>query len=119
MQEVWESFFKPNGKFDKQITIVVAKSNRMVGWSLWTFRTRTKEIMLTILKALAVPQVEHGCIIWMSTSQNSVNLIESIQGRFAKIIDFFQSYDDNLQIPITTRSYHKRPKMLNIYGLKR
>ena len=34
--------------------------------------------MLTLLKTLVVPEVEYGCSIWMPTSQNSVNLIESI-----------------------------------------
>ena len=55
--------FEPNGKFDKHITTVVAKSNDMVGWILWMFRTHTKKIMLTSLKTLVVPQVEYGCII--------------------------------------------------------
>ena len=50
---------------------VVAKGNRMVGCVLQMLRTRTKEIML-IFKKLFVPQVEHGCIILMLTSQNSV-----------------------------------------------
>ena len=75
--------------------------------------------MLTLLKILAVPQAEHGCIIWMPTSQNSVNLTESIQRRFTKMIDYFQFYDNNLQMTITTISYHKWLKMLNIYSLQR
>ena len=75
--------------------------------------------MLTLLKILAVPQVEHGCIIWMPTSQNSVNLTESILRRFTKMIDYFQFYDNNLQMTITTISYHKWLKMLNIYSLQR
>ena len=74
--------FEPNGKFNQHITGVVAKGNRMVRWILRTFRTRTKEVMLTLPKTLGVPQAEYGCIIWMPTSQNSVNLIESIQRRF-------------------------------------
>ena len=94
----------------------MAKGNHMIGWTLRTFRIRTKEIML---KTLVVPQVEYGCIVWMLTSQNSVNLIESIQRKFTKMIDCFQSYDDNLQMPITTTSYHERLKMLNIYSLQR
>ena len=35
------------------------------------------------------------------------------------MIDCFQSYDDNLQMPITTTSYHKWLKILNIYSLQR
>ena len=89
-----------------------------VGWILRTFRTRTKEIMLILLKLLSVPQVEYGCIIWMPTSQNSKNLIESIQ-RFNKMTDYFQSYDDNLQMLTTTATYHERLKMLCIYSLQR
>ena len=49
------------------------------------------------LEKLIVSQVENGCIIWMPTSNNSVNLNGSIQRRFTKMIDYFQSYDDNLQ----------------------
>ena len=68
----------------------------MVGWILRTFRTRIKEVMLTLLKTLVVPQLEYRCIIWMLTCQNSVNLIKSIQRRFTEMIYFFQSYDDKL-----------------------
>ena len=51
--------FEPNGKFDKHITSAVAKGNRMVGWILRTLRSRTKEVMLILLKALVVPQAEY------------------------------------------------------------
>ena len=52
--------FESNGKFDKHVTSVVAKGNCMVvRWVLWTFRTCTKKIMLTLLKAIVVPQVEY------------------------------------------------------------
>ena len=56
----------------------------MVGWILRTFKTRIKEIMLTLLKTLVVSQVEYGCIIWMPISKLSVNLIENIQIRITK-----------------------------------
>ena len=61
--------FELNGKFDKHITNILPKSNCMVRWILRTFRTRTKEIMFTLFKTSAVPQVEYGCIIWMPISQ--------------------------------------------------
>ena len=109
---------EPNGNFDKHITSVVVKRKRMIGWILRTFRTRTKEIMLTLLKKFVVPKVRYGCIIWMPTSQNSVNLTESIQRRFTKMIGCFQTYDDNLQMPITTTNYHEWLKNLYIYSLQ-
>ena len=68
----------------------------MVGWILRTLRSRTKEVMLILLKALVVPQAEYEYFIWRPTSQNSVNLIERIQRRLNKMIDIFQSYDENL-----------------------
>ena len=46
--------FEPNGKFDKHITSAVAKGNRMVLSILQTLRSRTKEVMLILLKALVV-----------------------------------------------------------------
>ena len=51
-------------------------------------RTRTKEVMFTLLKTVIL-QVEYGCITWMLTSQNSVNVIQSIQLRFTKMTDWF------------------------------
>ena len=63
--------------------------------------------------------MEYGCFIWMSSLQNSVNLTETIQGRFGKMTDCFQSYDNNVQMPITTTSYHEWLKMFNIYSLQR
>ena len=47
------------------------------------------------------------------------NLIESIQRRFTKMTDCSQSYDDNLEMPVTTTSYNERQKTLNIYSLQR
>ena len=35
------------------------------------------------------------------------------------MIDSFQSNDDNLQMPVTTISYHEWLKMLNMYSLQR
>ena len=85
--------FEPNGKFDKHISSAVGKSNRMVGWILRTFRSRTKEVMLVLLKALVESQAEDECFIWRPTSENSVNLIECIQRRLTKMID--DDYDDD------------------------
>ena len=85
--------FEPNGKFDKHITSAVAKGNRMV---LRTLKSRTKEVMLILLKALVLPQAEYECFIWRPTSQNLANLFEWIQRRLTKMIDIFQSYDENL-----------------------
>ena len=48
-------------------------------------RTRTKEVMLTLKTVIL--QVEYGCITWMLASQNSVNVIQSIQLRFTKMTD--------------------------------
>ena len=50
----------------------------------------------------------------MPTSQNSVNFIESIRRRFTKMIDCFQSYDENLQMPTTITSCNEQLKMLNM-----
>ena len=55
----------------------------------------------------------------MPTSQYSVNLMESTQRRFTKVMDCFQTYDDNLQMPITTTIYHEQLKILNIFSLQR
>ena len=55
--------FEPNRKFDKHIASVLAKGSCVARWILRTFGTRTKGIMLTSLKTVVVPQVEHGCII--------------------------------------------------------
>ena len=118
VRDLWITF-KPTGKFDKHISSVVAKGNGMVGWISRTFRTRLKELIPTLLKTLVTPQVEYGSIIWIPTSQNSIYLIESIQRRFTKMAGCFHFYDNNLQMLITTISYHKQVKMLIIYSLQK
>ena len=108
--------FEPNGKFDKHITRTVAKLYGRMDFT--DVQQSHKGNHAHIIKNISCTTSRIWSIIWMPTSQNSVNLIETIQRRFTKLIDYFHSYDDNLQMPIATTSHQEQPKMLNIYSLQ-
>ena len=104
VRDLW-IIFEPNKKFDNHITSVVT------------------DIPNSHKGSLAHTIKNASCTttgIWMfHLDVKFTNLTETIQGRFGKVTDCFQSYDNNLQMPITTTSYHEWLKMFNIYSLQR
>ena len=108
-----------DAKFDLHIKNTVAAGHRTAGWALRTFKTRSWYPMLTLLKPLVVPKVEHCCPLWSPVDSRNINLLESVQCRFTNRFSAFQTYDMNLQMPICTVSYVDRLKCLKIYSLKR
>ena len=108
--------FTLSRKCHKHITSIVAKGNTLVGRILQMLRTHSKEVMLTLLKTLIVPQVEYGYVIWMPISQNLVNLIVSIQRRFTKMIDCFKICGGNLLMPIKNTCSLKHIHLTKVKG---
>ena len=105
--------------FQTHIATTAAKGHRMAGWSLRTFKSRGRDLMITLLKSLIVCHVEYGCVVWSPTEQNQINLLESVQRRFTSRMACFQTYDEELDMPVCTTDYPLRLKQLNIYSLQR
>ena len=68
--------------FNMQINKVVEAGSRMAGWSLRTFRSRGRLLMLTILKTLIQPRLDYCSQLWSPRDQCSINRIEQVQRYF-------------------------------------
>ena len=79
-------YMAENMRFRHHIHNIVAKGQRMSGWTLRTIKSRQAEHMKTLLKSLVRSQVEYCCILWSPTDQGQINLIESVQKDFTRKI---------------------------------
>jgi len=111
--------FENNLSFQSHINNTIAKGNKIGGWCLRTFKKRTTEVMLTLLKQLVVPQLEYASVIWSPTDQRSINKLESVQRMFTSKFSCFLTFDEVLQRPICTIDYQERMRSLKIYSLER
>ena len=65
--------------FSKHIQAKMKIARKQAGWVLRSFRTRTKKVMMTILKSIIQPHLDYCSPIWSPTTQNIINDIEDIQ----------------------------------------
>ena len=112
-------FFDSKLQFHCHIVALVDQGQSLAGWSLRVFKSRGVIVMLTILKSLLVSQMEYACVIWSPTSQNHINMIESVQRKYTLRFACFQEYDQSRGMLVCVASYEERLKTLGIYSLER
>ena len=105
--------------FHTHIVSTAAKGLRMAGWTLRTFKSRGRQLMLTLLKSLIIPHLEYASVVWSPTDMHHINLLENVQRGYTSKIACFQTYDEALGMPVCTTDYPSRLKDLNIYSLQR
>ena len=106
-------------KFGEHIRNCVKATQKIASWMLRTFRTRSKEIMRTLLKSIIIPKAEYASIIWSPTNAAYINKIENIQRRYTSRIAEYQTYDPELKMPICTTNYWDRLDDLLLFSLER
>ena len=106
-------------KFDDHIKNYVKETQKIAGWTLRTFCTRSKEVMRTLIKSVIIPKIEYASVIWSPTNATLLNTIENIQRRYTSRIADYQTYDPVLQMPICTTNYWDRLKDLKLFSLER
>jgi hypothetical protein len=79
-------YFSSDMSFDHHIQLTKNKGKQIAGWLLRTFNTRSPPVMLTLLKQLIYPTVEYNSVLWSPTSQELINLLETVQNFFIKKI---------------------------------
>jgi hypothetical protein len=72
--------------FRPHIQSVITKASRMAGWVLRTFKTRERQVMLTLYKELVLSQLEYCCLVWAPTNVASVIAIEAEQRAYTRRI---------------------------------
>ena len=100
--------FNTKGDFSDHLDIKTAKARSIAGLILRTFITRHPEPMMMLFKALVIPIIEYGSIIWSPHKKCDINSIEAIQRSFTSKLDGMED-----------KNYHERLKCLKVYSLER
>ena len=101
-------YFDQDGSFSTHIAGKISKSKKLSGYILRTFMTRSASLLMQLFKAIVLPIMEYGSVIWHPSKLMDIRAIESIQRNFtAKIFGL----DD--------MNYWERLKFLKIYSLER
>ena len=68
--------------FKLQVEKTVAASSKLVGWSLRSFRRRSKSTMKTIWQSLVQPKMDYCSQLWSPGDQDSISKLEAVQRHF-------------------------------------
>ena len=85
-------------KFDLQCKKVSSTCNRIIGQVWRSFTNKDPELMLKILKCYIFPHTDYCVSLWNPYLQKDIDMIESIQRRFTRMITGMKSlsYEDRL-----------------------
>ena len=68
-----------NLNFSVHIENTVTAGSKLVGWGLRTFWSRSRSVMLTLLKSLVQPKLDYCSQLWSPADQKYINQLESVQ----------------------------------------
>ena len=86
----------------------VTKASQLTGWILRTFKSRNRELMLTLYSSLVRSRLEYCCPLWSPYQRQHITKIESVQRSYtAKIAG------------LKDLNYWDRLKSLRLYSLQR
>ena len=90
------------------INNVVSAATQLVGWSLRSFRSRSKHVMLTMWKSLIQSKLDYTSQLWSPSDQANIGCLESVARNFTARISGMQGLD-----------YWERLKSLKLYYQER
>jgi hypothetical protein len=83
----------------------------MAGWVLRMFKTRERQVMLTLYKQLVLSQLEYCCPVWAPTNAASIMAIEAVQRAYTRRIHGMSGKE--------RPNYWKQLKAITLYSLER
>ena len=99
-----------NLSFHIHIENTILAGSRLVGWGLRTFRSRSRSVMLTLLKRLVQPKLDYCSQLWSPSDQSSINKLEQIQRQLV----------DRIRCPsLVGLNYWEKLSKLNLYSQER
>ena len=95
-------------KWRQQIATATTSATQLAGWALRVFRSRTKEVILTLFKALIRPKLEYGCVVWHPHLISDIAKLESVQRTLTSRIEHMENYN-----------YWERLEKLDLFSMQR
>ena len=89
-----------NLKFDQHCKKVVNKCNQIIGQVWRSFENKEPGIMLDIYHTYILPHIDYGISVWYPHLQRDIDMLESIQRRFTKMITGMNglTYEERLTV---------------------
>ena len=97
-----------DANYKHHIRMTVSKAKQMAGWALRTFRSRDRETMITLWKALIQPVLDYCSQLWSPHKQGDIQELESTQRYFTRQIAGMQGL-----------TYWERLEKLGLYSQQR
>ena len=97
-----------NCQFNSHLDNVVKTANKLCGWILRTFKTRTPKLMVLLWKSLVLSKLEYCSQLWSPTTKGNIQMLEMVQRSFIRKIDEMRHLD-----------YWTQLKKLRLYSLER
>lgn len=97
-----------DGRFTAHIERIRQKASNICGWILRTFKTRAKEPMLILWKALVLPHLDYCCQLWSPDRKADIQTLEMIQKTFLRTITGYSHLN-----------YWEKLKEFRMYSLER
>ena len=72
--------------YKEHITAMIKRTTQLVGWILRTFKSRDKEVMLTLWRSLVLPHLDYCSQLWNPQEKGLIQAIERIQQSFTRQI---------------------------------
>ena len=94
--------------FSQHINKVVSTCNKIVGWALRTFKTRSKSTMLVLWNSMIQSRLDYCSQLWSPSLACEITKLEDVQRQFTKRIAGMEEF-----------SYRERLKRLRMYSQER
>ena len=101
-------YISENLSFKFHIAEMTSNASNFASWLLRTFRSRSKEVMLLLLKTFIIPRLEYASVVWNPTKIGEIQMIEGVQRSFTHKIENMENLD-----------YWQRLEQLDLYSLQR
>jgi hypothetical protein len=101
-------FISADLKFSRQCAEVEKKANKVLGYIGRQFKSRDKEIILTLYNTLVRPLLEYAVQFWSPTLIQDIKRLEKVQARATKMIS-----------SIRHMGYQRRLRELDLFSLEK
>ena len=85
--------FSPDLSFKPHILNMLKQTNKLIGWVLRTFRTRSRKLMLTVWRSLIQPKLDYCSQLWSPQDASTIGLLEDTQRHFTARIHGMRDKD--------------------------
>ena len=92
----------------KQCIEVEKKAQKILGYIKRQFKTRKKDTIITLYKALVRPHLEYAVQFWSPSQRKDIEKLEAVQARATKLIPSIKHI-----------GYQRRLERLNLYSLEK